>query len=201
MLDSIVEVILNKMIIYEIIGKDDYDLYQYGVGQFITYLIVAMITLSICLFLQSFFSFVYFLFLFVSTRCLLGGFHLNSEKSCFLFSVGFLLAFFSIVKIFKFIPISEKTLLCALIFSLVQLAITSNLIVIDHPNKRVSIEDKVIYKRKSNVLTFIQMFFILVSYYLGFYELLILSIIYYLFFHLLRIFPYLKKYFQKFKNA
>jgi len=132
--------------------EEDIEIYQYGVGLFLSSFFDISLALIISLFTGMFLETVCFLIYFISLRTLTGGYHANSYFKCFLV---FIIIYFLCSLIVYFTP---NVYIIQIIFWLTVFA--SVLILVFSPvsntNKPLSKEQKVILRKKSITLYFIQ---------------------------------------------
>lgn len=175
------------MISQKLVKSFDYEIYQYGLTQLMTYIFFVIALLIICSFIGSFLEFFYLFFLFVSTRSLLGGIHLKNKYLCFVVSCVFLVGVLFMFKLLcNSVPFQSKGNML-LSIALFQLIITIYQPIVDHPNKRISEREKLRFKKFSIKLLMFQMGVLIVLNFCGFRTIIDLSVAYYLLFHISRL--------------
>lgn len=122
----------------------DRDIFDYGFLILKTYIKYLLVVLPFSIFLNLFFQLICFIIAFIPLRRYIGGYHLDSMKACFVASVliTFFIIFFSTH--IEYIPLFIK-----LIVIFITIFITYHIGAMDHPNKRISIEEKKNYTSKA----------------------------------------------------
>lgn len=135
------------------------DVFSYGYTTFINYLLYVMITLPITLILGVTTKTLVFLLFFIPLRRYIGGYHFDSKILCLVFSV-----FFSIIIPYQAIWIGQIHIYFRFTTLLIMIIVTLMVKVVDHPNKRVSVKEKLIYTRKSLEIEILYSILILIIY-------------------------------------
>ena len=143
----------NKIcdIIYDKIKKSgietDYELFSYGYKVMVGYILILITISMIGIILNCLMNIYIFVILFSILRKQLGGFHFDSSILCFIFSIIFSILIPYIAKNTYLIPINH------IIFTFIFLIIITNVIgVIDNKNKKLTDDEKKIFKRKSIIV-------------------------------------------------
>lgn len=128
----------------------DRDIFDYGFLVFKTYIKYFLVVIPLSIFFNLFFQLICFIIVFIPLRRYIGGYHLDSMKACFIASVliTFFIIFFS-TRI-EYIPLFIK-----LIVIFITIFITYHVGAMDHPNKRISIEEKRNYTLKAIKIEFL----------------------------------------------
>ena len=139
--------------------KIDYDVFDYGLTTLIVYLKFIIIILPLSLILNIKKEIIVFLLFFIPLRRYIGGYHLKSNYSCLIASVlcSVLISFLS--KYTPFLPLYIR-----LILLLICLFFVFKIGTVDHPNKKLKINEKKYYKKKSLTVVMIYMLFIVFLY-------------------------------------
>lgn len=122
----------------------EYDVFLYGYGAFVNYLFYVIITFSIALFTDNVLEVLSFWFFFIPLRRYIGGYHFSSKVLCLVFSV-----FFSIFLPYIAVSIGQINFSIRIVTLLLMIIITISIKAVDHPNKRISVKEKLVYTRKS----------------------------------------------------
>lgn len=136
-----------KIKVYELLKNNkiniDEDLFYYGWSTLKYYIIYLLMTLPILYYCHTLHYSIFFLIFYIPLRRYIGGFHFSNNLICLLFS--------SLITIIT--PIIAYTykihlFISFLIFILLGI-ITYFIVPIDHPNKRISANEKKVYKKKA----------------------------------------------------
>lgn len=146
MLNKMAVKITDKLVLKKIVSDDMADIYIYGFELLISFFFSTIGVLIIGIILGRFLQTLMFLATFILLRSFTGGYHANTYAVCSLvtfslFGVVLLLTEFSFVPLYLY-----------LILGLVGTAIMLLLVPIEHPNKKLSDDQKRKYKVISLVL-------------------------------------------------
>lgn len=151
---------MNKKIYYFLIKNDiniDEDLFYYGWSIFMHYSIYLILTFLLSIYLNCCKLTIIFLLLYIPLRKYIGGFHFSNNVLCILFSIMVSLIFpymsMNLIINFKVAILLELFLLIETIF----------IAPIDHINKRLTMTQIQMYKRKSILIEFIYICFSMIS--------------------------------------
>ncbi len=97
--------VINKLIHYNIIVKEDYKIYEYGLKNIVSNIISISLLLVISSIFDTLCTSIVFLLLFVPLRKTIGGFHFKKELICQAFSQIIILLSSIITKKFLFLNI------------------------------------------------------------------------------------------------
>lgn len=182
---------MKENIIYNLLLKKgikiDYDVFEYGSLIMKRYLTVLVFVFPLAIILNIFFEVIISLFLFTSIRKYLGGFHLNNNLSCLIFSVISALA---IPLISKYYQVNFSFVLF-LLFT--DIFLTFFIGPMDHENKRMSVSEKETYKKRALITEVVYIIVSLLLYYFNFLNFTFLIIYSITFNNLSIFFAYIKK--------
>lgn len=119
----------------------DKDIYDYGFTTLYNYSIFMLIIIPISICFHVLFETIIFIITFLPIRRFLGGFHFNKNYLCLFFSVIIPITFGKIAQYYIIRNIFLIIAICTLI-----ILITFKSEVKDHPNKRISVEEKISIK-------------------------------------------------------
>lgn len=146
--DKIYKFMLNQSI------KMDYDLFSYGYHIFMTYCLYLSLIIPISIIHKTFLETILFLIVFVSLRQYLGGIHFNNSFVCLIVSLIVAIIIPLISNKIGNVPIFLRALVIVISFLCINLIGP-----VDHINKRLSVNEKRLFKIKSNkILLFYLMF-------------------------------------------
>lgn len=135
---------VNQFIKSQDIHLED-DVFEYGYTIVSKYVIVLLIVLLVSIWLDTCVETIIFLFVFVSLRQYLGGFHLNVKVWCLMFSIGIMILLPFGCKYVGYVDLILRMV------SLVIIILIMNFIgVVDHKNKRLTNKEKKRFIIKAN---------------------------------------------------
>ena len=146
MLNKMAVKITDKLVLKKIVSDDMADIYIYGFELLISFFFSTIGVLIIGIILGRFLQTLMFLTTFILLRSFTGGYHANTYAVCSLVTFS-LFGVVLILTEFSFVP-----LYLYLILGLVGTAIMLLLVPIEHPNKKLSDDQKRKYKVISLVL-------------------------------------------------
>lgn len=150
--------------IYNIFKKSgveiDKDVYTYGFNILLNYSIFLIVTIPLSILLNVFWEVVIFIISYIPLRRYVGGFHFDKTYLCLFFSI-FLPILFSVLS--NYIKIPNILFLICTYFIVIW--VTYRIGVIDHPNKRISVKEKITYKRKALNIEIIYLCLEIICYY------------------------------------
>lgn len=122
----------------------DRDVFDYGFLILKTYIKYLLVVIPLSIFFNLFFQLICFIIVFIPLRRYIGGYHLDSMKACFIASVliTFFIIFFSTH--IGYIPLFIK-----IVVMFITIFTTYHIGAMDHPNKRISLEEKKNYTSKA----------------------------------------------------
>ena len=152
---------MNKKI-YNILKKNDIkideDLFYYGWANFTHYFVYLIFTFILAFYCNCFKQTIIFLLLYIPLRRYIGGFHFSSNIICIFFS--------TLISIIP--PLLSKQLFVSfrlvILTSLILLIETFLIAPVDHKNKRLTNNQINLYKKKSIIIEFLYIGFIIISY-------------------------------------
>ena len=152
---------MNKKI-YNILKKNDIkideDLFYYGWANFTHYFVYLIFTFILAFYCNCFKQTIIFLLLYIPLRRYIGGFHFSSNIICIFFS--------TLISIIP--PLLSKQLFVSfrlvILTSLILLIETFLIAPVDHKNKRLTNNQINLYKKKSIIIEFLYIGFIIKSY-------------------------------------
>lgn len=140
-----------KNLLYEYLTdhgtKIELDVFLYGYDAALNYLLYMMFTFPIALILGETIEVLVFLFFFIPLRRYIGGYHFNSKVLCLIFSV-----FFSLIIPYLAITFGQIHFYFRIIILIIMIIITFKIKAVDHPNKRISVVEKLVYTKKSLII-------------------------------------------------
>ena len=137
--------------------KIDEDLFYYGWSILIHYSVYFILTLILSVCLNCFKLTIIFLLLYILLRRYIGGFHFSNNVVCILFST-------IISVVFPYLSLNLTVNFKVIIFLELFLLLETILIApVDHINKRLTITQIQIYKKKSILIEFIYICFTIMS--------------------------------------
>lgn len=122
----------------------DYDVFSYGFDVFKNYFIFLLLLIPLGIHLNLLLKAIMFIILYIPLRRFIGGFHFNKRYLCTFFSVVF-----SLMIPFISDNISIDNIYFLILCYIILLLLTYKMGTIDHPNKRLSCDEKKIYKSKA----------------------------------------------------
>lgn len=152
---------MNKKI-YNILKNNDIkideDLFYYGWANFTHYFAYLIFTFILAFYCNCFKQTIIFLLLYIPLRRYIGGFHFSSNIICIFFS--------TLISIIP--PLLSKQLFVSfrlvILTSLILLIETFLIAPVDHKNKRLTNNQINLYKKKSIIIEFLYIGFIIISY-------------------------------------
>ena len=152
---------MNKKI-YNILKKNDIkideDLFYYGWANFTHYFVYLIFTFILAFYCNCFKQTIIFLLLYIPLRRYIGGFHFSSNIICIFFS--------TLISIIP--PLLSKQFFVSfrlvILTSLILLIETFLIAPVDHKNKRLTNNQINLYKKKSIIIEFLYIGFIIISY-------------------------------------
>lgn len=139
--DKIYRFILNQNI------NMDYDVFAYGYYVVTTYCLYLGILIPVSIFNHVFVETLIFIVVFVSLRQYLGGLHFSNYLVCLIVSV-----FVAIIVPLISCKIGNIPIYLRLIIILISILCTNLIGPIDHKNKKMSIREKEIFRKKANII-------------------------------------------------
>lgn len=137
--------LINELVEKQIINKEDIDLYEYSLSQTQVYIFFITCVFVVNVFTKEFFATTFFMILFLNLRRYCGGIHLKNQNSCLMLSVCVTCG---IPILCKYIYLKyDEIIVIQIIISM----IISILPIIDHPNKRLTNNEKKKFKRKAMI--------------------------------------------------
>ncbi len=88
---TVLDGIIRKLIMSEIINYDDREIYEYGLNQLLVILLNLITLCVIGIWFDNWFLLVIFVGTFVPLRSFTGGYHASSARTCFLWSIAILI--------------------------------------------------------------------------------------------------------------
>ena len=152
---------MNKKI-YNILKKNDIkideDLFYYGWANFTHYFVYLIFTFILAFYCNCFKQTIIFLLLYIPLRRYIGGVHFSSNIICIFFS--------TLISIIP--PLLSKQFFVSfrlvILTSLILLIETFLIAPVDHKNKRLTNNQINLYKKKSIIIEFLYIGFIIISY-------------------------------------
>lgn len=133
----------------------DQDVFDYGWNTLTIYLKFLIVLIPLCLFFNVLNYTLFFLLFFIPLRRYIGGYHLNNKYSCLIASVVLALTVPYCAIQTSFIPLHRRiVILCICLFFILIIG------TVDHPNKRLDIEEKVLFRKKAVTIILIYSCFI-----------------------------------------
>lgn len=132
----------------------DKDVFDYGYTILKNYFIIFIISMFFSLIFQTLIETLFFFFSFVWLRRYLGDFHFNNSFCCNFFSLLLIILVPISIKYFLTIDWISLIIICAL-------SLTLFLIIgpLDHPNKKITKNEKTVFKKKGFI---IEIFFLII---------------------------------------
>lgn len=143
----------------------NYDVYEYAMLVLERYLKILFLTLIIAYHMRILFETIIYLFLFSILRKNLGGIHFKHNILCLIFSV-----ISSILIPYLAITIIDLNFIIAFIILSIDIILTEFIGCIDHPNKKVSEVELLLYKRKALFTEVIYTLLYAITYFVGLYS-------------------------------
>ena len=138
--------------------KIDEDLFYYGWANFTHYFAYLIFTFILAFYCNCFKQTIIFLLLYIPLRKYIGGFHFSNNIICIFFS--------TLISIIP--PLLSKHLFVSfrlvILTSLILLIETFLIAPVDHKNKRLTNNQINLYKKKSIIIEFLYIGFIIISY-------------------------------------
>lgn len=155
----------------------DRELFDYGLFTIKTYSSYLIVILPVSFIFGSLFETLIFVFLFISLRRFIGGYHLENMNMCFLFSVILAIVIPLIARAFQATSIILLMVLFVLCFIL-----TREFGVMDHPNKVITDSEKITYLNKALTIESVYFIVAVLSNYIGLAYISNIILLIYLFF-------------------
>lgn len=155
--------IAKRLLAYDAISKDDFELYEFAAFSFLFNLIPLVLSAVIGLTLKMFWKSILFIIPYVSIRTFSGGYHLKSSKACFVVTNLVLLLSLIITKRMIYIGASHA-FLAAIIFSSLIIFFLSP---IDSETRKLTVFESKAFKRIARVLVIAFFVLVLIHYWLG----------------------------------
>ncbi len=140
--------IINWLIKYNVISKDEYELYAYAMNSFIMSVLPIVIAGIIGAYMGSSWLGIAVVFPFALIRKFSGGYHMKNKRVCLVCSL--LVLFLSISLAFG-ISNAEREIMLVTIISAISLMKFSPL---ENENKPLSVEEKISYRQKTQIIVF-----------------------------------------------
>lgn len=151
---------ISRLIQYQIIEEDNKEIYMYGLECYILKIIHIGIFLSIGLLTDTFLNTIIFLIAYSLLRTYAGGYHANSLRKCFLFSI---IISITVVLTSYFLARIEVPNIYNISLLIISLFVVGKFAPADTEKKRHDLLEKKVYKRKVNVILIICILLIIVS--------------------------------------
>jgi putative AIP processing-secretion protein len=140
--------IINYLVDNKYLEHNNYNLYLYGIGRFLSNMIIAISLVLLGIFTGEMANIFIFLLLFVPLRKYAGGFHFNSAFVCFVSSI---IAIYFAVDFAKVLYNSIGQIITSLVFFLIILCNTP----VESKNKPLSYREKTVFKKKTIIILII----------------------------------------------
>lgn len=154
---DMVELILEKLILYSCIENSEMEIYRYGLRKLINSVLNFLIIIIIGIVYNELFIAILYAFSYILLRRYSGGYHSKSLIRCYIFSI---LKIIFVLNIIYYINVYKiNTFFITLISSIVILFLSP----VECKNKRLDQDEKKVYKNKSmRVTLFIYLIYLLV---------------------------------------
>lgn len=142
--------IAKEFVKLEIIKKDDYEVYKYGLELLISLLLTTGIIIISSLFFGKFISTVLYLAGFFSSRIICGGYHAKHHYSCFMLTVSSYIVFLLLYYAFGSKPYLNSVTVFMTVFSAIMIIAFSP---VEHPDNPMTEYRKSKNRRLSIILS------------------------------------------------
>lgn len=142
MLEKLAEYITNRWMHRDIICKEEYEIYQFGVKQMLEFLICSFAVIGLGILFSELIGCLIFSFAFVSLRIYAGGYHASTPVKCFAITIFATTASLSVI---KYLDIS---VLCCAVMLILSAGIILRLSPVESKNRPLDDIEKVVYHRK-----------------------------------------------------
>ena len=161
MYEKLSKKITDILIDHKIISKNDFEIYVYCFEIILSTIISSIFIIIWSILFKQFFNTVLFFIGFFFCRKVSGGYHAKSHITCFLFTQALFISYLSLISFsnileskFAFILITILTTIIIFIFA-----------PIDNENKPFRKNEKIKFKKRSRILSTINIIIVFVSYY------------------------------------
>ena len=137
---------------HKIISKDDVYICAYGLESFVISVLEIVSILVLSLFLNIFLNTLMFFFAFVPFRMYAGGYHADSKIKCYLIMLAVYAIFLLLIKNISNIYFTHSELI-GMVFTFIVVLSFSPIV---NGNKRVSQKEKIVYRKISFCIMFLE---------------------------------------------
>lgn len=155
-----INVVTRYLLVKDIIDEEEQDLYRFGFETLIRRSIYFLLAFYIAYKMNMLFEAIFFFVIFRPLRTYAGGLHLEKYSSCLIFSS---LSYFSILLTVKYIDFNMKI---SCVFSLFLILAIYILYPVENINRKVDVEENVFFKKKLNLYLIIDIFTIMILFFL-----------------------------------
>lgn len=164
MVRTVSKKVIERLRSNNVIEDEDYEIYQYGLEQLLTSILDIMTLFLIGLILGMLWQGIVFVISFIALRKYAGGYHTTTPLRCYLLTNIVILSALSVM---KYIKIN--------IFIYLGLFVISSLIIlalspVESKNKELDEIERIIYRKKTICIWFIEAFLTMLSFMLMHYE-------------------------------
>ena len=161
---------LTEYMLYKkVIQEDDFEVYQYGIQNFLEISVSIICSVIIAFLLNMKLECIIFFLFFIPLRSYGGGLHMKTYCACLFFSC---ITLFLILLIVKYITLPCSISFMAYLFSYLSLKLIGP---VDHPNREVDNEENQLFKKKTNLFLLISLFIAVLLWYIEFEKYLLLE--------------------------
>ena len=145
-MQKLAKIFTNKLIQWEIIKNEDYDLYHYGFWQGGIFVLNMLTVVIVGLLFQMLWQAIVFTIAYGLLRTSAGGYHARTQGSCYIFSIAMIIIVLSILKYLHWNPVIYLSfVLLASIFIFL-------LAPVEDSNKPLDAIEQRVYQKRSRVI-------------------------------------------------
>lgn len=163
-MENVSIIITNWLIENAIIDKSNTEIYKYGIQQCFVTIFNLLITFIIGAVFNMIPECILFMLFFIPLRKYAGGFHARTQKRCYVYSAVLIIIVMAFIKYYSLLPGGDILLTVVSSFGICILS------PIESDNKKLSSDEKKIYKKKACVIANIELLIMVICELIGCYE-------------------------------